>query len=44
MTPTKQLWDNGIVIKIETEVKIDRPADEVFAFIPNFEKNGDSHY
>jgi hypothetical protein len=40
MTPTKQLWDNGIVIKIETVIKIDWSADEVFAFIPNFEKNG----
>ena len=27
------------MIKIETEVKIDRPADEVFAFISNFENN-----
>jgi hypothetical protein len=40
MTPTKQLWKNGNVIKIETVIKIDWSADEVFAFIPNFEKNG----
>ena len=44
MTPTKQLWKNGIVIKIEAEVKIDRSVDEFFAFFPNFEKNGDSHH
>lgn len=33
MTPTKQLWDNGIVIKIKTEVKIPTLRKMVTAII-----------
>jgi hypothetical protein len=33
MMPTKQLWDNGIVIKIKTEVKIPTSRKMVTAII-----------